>query len=87
MASEVPPLTEEGRALEDENLGLGTRMVTQQVVLLSRTTGEQTGRLPLPLGPPWLSQMGLDRGPPPRGTGEGAIWMEQPYHCQTKWKK
>ena len=67
MASEVPPLTEEGRALEDENLGPRTHVVTQQVVLLSRTSGERTGGPPLPLGPPWLSQMGLDRGPPPPG--------------------
>ena len=38
MVIEVPPLAETGRMPNEEYVGSGTRMVTQQVVLLSQTS-------------------------------------------------
>ena len=48
-------------------------------------------RFTAPPPPTHLRRMGVDRGPPPPGTawadappGEGAIRMEQQYHCHTQ---
>ena len=87
MASEVPPLTEGGRLLEVENLGSGTRMVTQHVVLLSRTSGDNeqmservdspSPRTSPPPPPPHLPT------PPPGGVnGVGALWAWKSGGCE-----